>query len=65
MARCPVEGLAIGQLHHPAEIEHQDAVADVPHDRQVVADEQKGQPELALQPHQQIDDLRPDRDVER
>ena len=40
-------------------------MADVPHDRQVVADEQERQAELALQAHQQIDDLRPDRDVER
>ena len=65
MARRRIEPITIGDLHHPAEIEHENAVADVPHDREVVADEQQGQAELALQPHQQVDDLRPDRDIER
>ena len=38
---------------------------DVAHDGQVVRDEQVGEPELALQVLQQVDDLRLDRDVER
>ena len=47
------------------EIHHGDAVADVAHHRKVVRDEQIGDAELALQPHQQVEDLRADRDVER
>jgi hypothetical protein len=35
------------------------------HDRQVVADEQEGQPEVALQLFQQVQDVGLDRDIER
>jgi hypothetical protein len=54
------------ELDEAAEIHHADAVAHhVPHDREVVADEQVGQPELALQVLHQVQDLRLHRDVER
>ena len=55
----------VGVLDDPAEIHHGDAVADVLDHRQVVRDEQVRQAELALQVHQQVDDLRLDRHVER
>ena len=48
-----------------AEVHHRDVVADVLHHRHVVRDEEIGQAELALQPRQQVQDLRADRDVER
>ena len=54
-----------GDLHHPAKIEHDDAVRDVAHHRQIVRDEQVGQVQLLLQVDQQVDDLRLDVDVER
>ena len=38
---------------------------DVPHQPQIVRNEQVGQLQLLLQIHQQVDDLRLDRDVER
>ena len=52
-------------LHHAAEVHHRDAVGDVPHDRQVVGDEQVGQAEVVLQVLEQVDHLRLHRDVER
>ena len=52
------------QLDDPAEVHHRDPVADVADDRQVVGDEQVRQPEPALEPLEQVDDLRLDRDVE-
>src|SRR5215831_2000911 len=65
MAWVPVELIAVGQLHDPTQIEHENAVADVAHHRKVVGYENQGQAEFALQIHQQIDDLGLDRDVER
>ena len=52
-------------LDDPAEIHHRDAVGDVLHHREIVRDEDVGEAEPVLQIAQQIDDLRPDRDVER
>ena len=54
----------LGHLDDPAEVHHRDPVADVADDRQVVGDEQVGQPELALEPLEQVDDLGLDRHVE-
>ena len=48
-----------------AEIQHDDAVADMAHHREIVRDEQIGQAEPLLQVDQQVDDLRLDVDVER
>src|SRR6478735_6495167 len=47
-----------------AEVHHRDPVADVAHHREVVADEDVGEPELALQVVEQVDHLSLDRDVE-
>ena len=44
---------------------HRDAVGDVIDHREVVRDEQIGEPELFLQINQQVEDLRLDRNVER
>ena len=55
----------VGHLDDAAEIHDRDPVADVLDHRQIVRDEQVGQLELVLQIHQQVDDLRLDRDVER
>ena len=54
-----------GVLHDPAEVHHRHPVGDVLHHRQVVRDEQVGQPELLLQVLQQVQDLGLDRHVER
>ena len=63
--RVLVELVAIGQLHHPAQVHDADAVADVADDGEVVGDEQVGETEALLQVLQQVDDLRLDRHVER
>ena len=60
-----VERLPVGQLHDPAQVHHGHAVGDVPHDREVVGDEEIGQAELRLEVLQEVDDLGLDRDVER
>jgi hypothetical protein len=52
-------------LHDPTEVHDRNPVGDVPHDREVVRDEQIGELELLLQLLEQIDDLRLDGDVER
>ena len=53
------------ELDDAAEIHHRDAVADVPHHGEVVADEEIGEPVLLLQVDQQVQHLRLHRDVER
>ena len=53
------------ELDDLAEIHHRHAVGDVLDDREVVRDEQVGEPAIALQILQQVDDLRLHRDVER
>ena len=45
------------ELHQVAEVHHPDAVGDVGHDGQVVADEQQRQPELGTQPGQHVEHL--------
>ena len=65
MPRMRVELLASRQLDDLAEVHDRHAVAHVPHDRQVVGDEDQRQPEVALQVAQQVEDLRLDRHVER
>ncbi|MNS57379.1 hypothetical protein D3C72_902630 [compost metagenome] len=52
------------QLHDFAQIHHHDAVRDVAHHVQVVADEHIGQPEVVLQVQQQVEHLRLDRLVQ-
>ena len=53
------------QLDDAAEVHHRHAVADVLDHRQVVRDEQVGQPELGLQVLEQVEHLGLDRHVER
>ena len=65
MQRPLAQFVAIGGLHHAAEIHDDDARRDVPHHGEVVRDEEIGQAALALQCFQQIDDLPLDRHVER
>ena len=48
-----------------AEVHHGDAIGDVLHHREIVRDEQIGEPALLLQILQQVDHLRLHRDVER
>ena len=48
-----------------AEVHDRDAVRDLPDDREVVGDEEVGDPELALEVPEQVEDLGLDRDVER
>ena len=63
--RAGVDLVLLAQLGHPAEVHDADPVRDVPHDRQVVGDEDVGQAELVLQLLHQVDDLRLHRHVER
>ena len=65
MQRLREQRALVGVFDDAAEIHHRDAVADVLDHREIVGDEQIGEPELALQVHQQIEHLRLDRDVER
>ena len=57
--------LAVADLDDLAEVHHRDLGAEVPHDREVVGDEQERDVELPLQVLEQVDDLRLDRHVER
>ena len=65
MQRRLEQARLVGHLDDAAEIHHRDAVADVLDHREVVRDEQIRQLQFVLQIHQQVDDLRLDRDVER
>jgi hypothetical protein len=65
MARCGVEVAYRRDLHHPAEIQHHDAMADMLHHREIVRDEQHAQAALALQLVQQVDHLRLHRHIQR
>ena len=56
---------ALRHFDELAQVHDGHPVADVPHQRQVVRDEQVRQPEPLLQVLQQIDDLRLHRDVQR
>ena len=49
----------------PAEVHHRDPVGDVPDHRQVVADEDVGDPQLLLQVVEQVEHLRLHRQVQR
>ena len=52
-------------LDDPARVHHRDVVAHLGDDPQVVRDDDDGHPELVLQPHDELEDLRLHRDVER
>ena len=65
MRRLLVDLVPRPDLDDLAEVHDGDAVGDVAHDRQIVRDEEVRQAEAALQLLEQVDDLRPDRHVER
>ena len=65
MLRLAVERDAVGELGHLAEVHDHDAVRDVPHDVEVVRDEDVRESEVALQVLQQVEYLRLNRDVQR
>ena len=65
MARRGEQRCGSRNLDDPAEIHDAHAVRDMAHGRQVVADEQIGQPEFVLQVPHQVQDLRLDRNIER
>ncbi|KPZ30016.1 hypothetical protein AN901_204522 [Pseudomonas syringae pv. theae] len=52
-------------LDHPAQVHHHHAVTQVFHHTQVVADEQIGQAQLIAQVHEQVENLRLNRHVQR
>jgi hypothetical protein len=52
-------------FHEPAEKHDQDAVAEVPHDAQIVAEEKVREVKRLAQVHEQIEQPGPDRHVER
>ena len=52
-------------LDDPAEIHHRHPVAEPPHDREIVGDEDHGQLHPVLQVDEEVDDLALDRDVQR
>src|SRR5882757_614495 len=59
------EALRRSDLDDAAQIHHRDTVGDVLDDLQVVADEEIGQVQPALQVEQEIEDLAAHRDIER
>ena len=65
MTRRIVEFICWGLLDDPPEVHDRHAVAHVLHNRQVVRDEEVGEPHRLLELDEQVDDLRLDRHVER
>ena len=65
MDRVAEQHAARRQFDDAAGAHDRDAVRDVIDNRQIVRDEQVGQPQLFLQIHQQIQNLCLDRDIER
>ena len=57
--------LARSPLHDAAGVHHGQRVRHVADHREVVRDEHVGEAEIALQPPEQVQDLRSDRDVQR
>ena len=64
MQRSLEQALLVGGLDDAAEIHDRDPVRDVLDHREVVGDEQVGQPVFVLEVHQQIDDLGLDRHIQ-
>src|SRR5712691_5780753 len=65
MARACEQGLVRCDLDDMAEIHDRDRVGDVPDYREIVRDEDVGEPQPPLQVAQEIEHLRADGDVER
>ena len=64
MARPREHALDLADLDDPTEIHDRDAIGDMPHDRQIVRDDQIGDAELGLQILEQVDDAGLNRDVD-
>ena len=64
MQRIAVDLTRGGFFHERAEVHHSDPVGDVPNDREVVGDDDVGEPELLLQLLQEVEHLGLHRDVE-
>ena len=65
MPGCLVDGLGIPVLHDLTLVKHDGTVRHVPHDCQVVRDEQQRQAHALLQFAEQVQHLRLDREIER
>ena len=65
MARAVKERLPTGELDDPALVHDPDRLRHVPHDGEIVGDEQIREAELLLQVPEEVQDLRLDRDVDR
>src|SRR5207237_338053 len=65
MARPRIQAVRGCELHHAPEIQHQYALAQLPHQRQIVTDEQQAHVRLALQVREQGHDLLLGRDIQR
>jgi hypothetical protein len=63
--RRNIHALGVALLDDPAAIHDADAIADMPHDREIVRDKQIADARFLLQILKQIDDLALRRDVER
>ncbi len=57
MAGTLEDGLARAGLDDAPRVHHRDPLAEVPHDGEVVGDEEVAQAALGLQAHQQVEDL--------
>src|SRR5215471_14107411 len=64
MQRVVEQLVAVRELDDAAEIHHRDALAKMPHQREIVRDEQVGEAEALAQILKQVDDLRLDRHIE-
>ena len=65
MMRAAEDALGGAELHDAAEIEHGDLVGEIPHDAQVMRDEDIAHLPLGLEVGEEIEDRRLHRDVER
>ena len=50
--------ILVTDLHNAAQMHDRDTIRDLPHNGQIVSDEDVGQPQFGLEFGQQIDDLR-------
>ena len=65
MGRHVEQGVALGLLHHPAEIHDHHFVADLSDHGKIVGDEQDRNAEFGLQRHEQLDDPSLDGHIQR
>ena len=60
-----VDFILVADLHNPAQMHDCNAIRDLSHNRQIVSNEDIGQPQFGLEFRQQIYDLRLHRNVKR